>query len=172
MSPSRPSRRSSPERVTAAARHIVNVSIDPAYAQRVDAALLDACVRETLASRRLRTPRIVGVAITDTRRVRRLNRRWRGLDEPTDVLSFNTDFPGLGRPDGAQELGELVIALPVAARGARERGVALADELALLTVHGALHLLGHDHETPAEDVTMRKLERIALARVGRPQAGR
>ena len=158
--------------MTTATRHIVNFSIDPVYAHRVDAALLDACVRETLASRRLRTPRIVGVAITDTRRVRRLNRRWRGLDEPTDVLSFNTDFPGLARPDAAQELGELVIALPVAARGARERGVALADELALLAVHGVLHLLGHDHETPAEDVTMRELERSALARVGCPQAAR
>lgn len=157
---------------TAAARHIVNVSIDPAYALRVDADLLDACVRETLASRRLRTPRIVGVAVTDTRRVRRLNRRWRGLDEPTDVLSFNTDFPGLGRPDGAQELGELLIALPVAARGARERGVALADELALLTVHGVLHLLGYDHETPTEGAQMRELERVALTRVGRPQAAR
>lgn len=158
--------------MTAAARHIVNVSIDPAYAQRVDAALLDACVRETLASRRLRTPRIVGVAITDTRRVRRLNHRWRGLDEPTDVLSFNTDFPGLARPDGAQELGELLIALPVAARGAGERGVGLADELALLAVHGTLHLLGYDHETRVEDAAMRELERVALTRVGRGEAGR
>ena len=75
-------------------------------------------------------------------------------------------------PDGAAELGEIVIALPVAARGARERGVELADELALLTVHGVLHLLGHDHETPPEDAEMRELERAALLRVGRPQAAR
>ena len=59
-----------------------------------------------------------------------------------------------------------------AVRGARERGVELADELALLTVHGVLHLLGHDHETPPEDAEMRELERAALLRVGRPQAAR
>ena len=156
----------------AAARHIVDIAIDARYAHRADADLLDACVRETLASRRLRTPRIVGVVVTDSRRVRRLNRRWRGEDAPTDVLSFNTDFPGLARPDGALDLGEIVIALPVAARGARQRQVQLADELALLTVHGTLHLLGHDHETPAEDAQMRRLERLALTRVNRPQAAR
>ena len=157
---------------TLAERHIVEISIDPAYERRVDRALLDACVRETLASRRLRIPRIVGVAVTDSRRVRRLNRQWRGEDAPTDVLSFNTDFPGLARPDGALELGELIIALPVAARGARQRGVELADELALLTVHGTLHLLGHDHETTVEDAKMRRLERAALVRVGRLRAAR
>lgn len=155
-----------------AERHIVEISIDPAYARRADRALLDACVRETLASRRLRTPRIVGVAVTDSRRIRRLNRRWRGEDAATDVLSFNTDFPGLARPDGALELGEIVIALPVAARGARRRGVELADELALLSVHGTLHLLGYDHETRSEDAAMRQLERAALIRAARPQAAR
>ena len=157
---------------TLAERHIVEISIDPAYERRVDRNLLDACVRETLASRRLRIPRIVGVAVTDSRRVRRLNRQWRGEDAPTDVLSFNTDFPGLARPDGALELGELIIALPVAARGARQRGVELADELALLTVHGTLHLLGHDHETRSEDAKMRRLEQAALTQAARPQAAR
>ena len=155
-----------------AERHIVEISIDPAYARRVDRALLDSCVRETLASRRLRTPRIVGVAVTDSRRIRRLNRQWRGEDAATDVLSFNTDFPGLARPDGALELGEIIIALPVAARGARQRGVELADELALLSVHGTLHLLGYDHETSSEDAAMRCLERAALIRARRPQAAR
>ena len=157
---------------TLAERHIVEISIDPAYERRVDRNLLDACVRETLASRRLRTPRIVGVAVTDSRRVRRLNRQWRGEDAATDVLSFNTDFPGLARPDGALELGEIVIAFPVAARGARQRGVELADELALLSVHGTLHLLGHDHETPTEDAEMRRLERAALTRAALTQAAR
>ena len=127
-------------------------------------------MRATLASQRLRKPRAVGVAVTDSRRVRRLNRRFRGIDEATDVLSFNTDFPAISRPDGARELGEIVIALPARPRAARARaGLPLADELALLTVHGVLHLLGHDHETPREDAEMRRLERAALHRIGRPQ---
>lgn len=129
-------------------------------------------MRETLASRRLRVGRVVSLRVTDSRTVRRLNRRFRGEDSATDVLSFNTDFAGLRRPDGAADLGEIVIALPVAARGARERGVALPDELALLSVHGALHLLGFDHEEPEQDRRMKELERIALERAGFAHAAR
>ena len=104
--------------------------------------------------------------------MRTLNRRFRGEDSATDVLSFNTDFDGLRRPDGSSELGEIVIALPVAARGARERAISLGEELALLTVHGTLHLLGFDHEEPEEEVRMKHLERIALERVGLESAAR
>ena len=115
---------------------------------------------------------MVSVHLTDSRTVRRLNRRFRGEDVATDVLSFNTDFDELIRPDGASELGELVIAIPVAQRGANERGLPLDDELALLTVHGVLHLLGYDHETDAEDAEMRVLERVALQAAGRASAAR
>ena len=116
--------------------------------------------------------RVVSVRVTDSRTVRRLNRRFRGEDSATDVLSFNTDFDGLRLPDGSEELGEIVIALPVAARGARERSLALSEELALLVVHGTLHLLGFDHEEPAEDREMKELERVALRRVGMESAAR
>ena len=129
-------------------------------------------MRETLASRKLRIARVVSVRVTDSRTVRRLNRRFRGEDTATDVLSFNTDFDGLRQPDGSAELGEIVIALPVAARGARERGRTLGEELALLTVHGTLHLLGFDHEEPAEDARMKQLELVALRRSGMANAAR
>ncbi|MCY3732829.1 MAG: rRNA maturation RNase YbeY [Chloroflexi bacterium] len=155
-----------------AERHFVDIEIDPAFVHRVDVDALERCVRETLASRRLRIARVVAIHVTDSRTVRRLNRRFRGEDSTTDVLSFNTDFDGLRRPDGSTELGEIVIALPVAARGARERAVTLAEELALLTVHGTLHLLGFDHEAAGEDRRMKELERIALGRVGLESAAR
>ena len=129
-------------------------------------------MRETLASRKLRIARVVSLRVTDSRTVRRLNRRFRGEDSATDVLSFNTDFDGLRRPDGAADLGEIVIALPVAARGARQRGATLASELALLTVHGTLHLLGFDHEEVEQDRQMKELERIALERAGFASAAR
>lgn len=152
--------------------HRVEVAIDPAYERRVDAALIRAAVIATLISRRLRRPRSVSVTLTGTRAVRRLNRRYLGLDEATDVLSFVTEFPGLRRPDGAVELGAIIVAAPVAARGARARGVTWADELALLVCHGTLHLLGFDHATRREDAAMRALECAALSRLGRPQATR
>ena len=129
-------------------------------------------MQETLASRRLRMPRVVAVRVTDSRAVRTLNQRFRGEDVATDVLSFNTDFDGLRRPDGSADLGEIVIALPVAARGARERAVSLSEELALLTVHGTLHLLGFDHEEAEEEQEMKQLERVALRRAGLESAAR
>ena len=78
------------------------------------------------------------VAVTTDARVRALNRRFRGVSKPTDVLSFPADEPG--------ELGDIVIARGVAARQARELGHPLATELKVLALHGLLHLLGYDHE--------------------------
>ena len=170
--------------------HRIDVQVDPAYDPRLAPggslhgipALLAGAIRHTLESRNPTAapggpedeglPRAVSLRLTDTRTVHRLNKRYLGHDEPTDTLSFNTDIPGLRDPHGVEELGTLIIALPVAARGARSRRVALADELCLLAVHGALHLLGFDHQTPSEDAVMRRMERVALTRLGRRQAAR
>jgi len=70
------------------------------------------------------------------------------------------------------ELGAIIVAMPVAARGARDRGVSIGDELALLVVHGTLHLLGYDHETVQTDQAMRRMEGAALARMDRADAAR
>ena len=154
------------------AKHVVEIDIDPRYRARIDATLVRDTVVATLRSRRLRNPRAISVTIADTRTVRRLNKRYLGEDHPTDVLSFNIDIPGLRRPDGVEDLGALIIALPVAAAGAKQRHVSLVDEIALLVAHGTLHLLGFDHETKPDDVCMRQLEARALTRLGRPQAAR
>ena len=152
--------------------HRISVAVDRRYRRRVDASLLRDTAVGTLCSRRLRLARAVAITVTDTESVRRLNRDYLGLDEPTDVLAFETRFEGVRGPDGIEELGAVVIALPVAARGARARGVTLEDELALLIVHGTLHLLGVDHATRRDDAAMREMERVALERVGRPGAVR
>jgi probable rRNA maturation factor len=172
------------------ALHRIEIAVDDAYTSRVAPGaalegmpgLLADAIRNTLESRKPAAapggpkdetvPRAVSLRLTDARTVQRLNARYLGHDEPTDVLSFNTDFPGLRDPHGVEELGALIIAVPVAARGARDRHVSLDDELCLLAVHGTLHLLGFDHETPAEDAAMRRLELDALTRLGRPQAAR
>jgi probable rRNA maturation factor len=80
----------------------------------------------------------------------RLNRRYRGKDRPTDVLSF----PGDG---GEAGLGDVVISVETAARNARSGGRTLARELDVLALHGFLHVLGYDHET--DGGTMDRLER-------------
>jgi probable rRNA maturation factor len=95
--------------------------------------------------------------------MRTLNRRFRRVDRPTDVLSF----PTLKEPPSSRSpfLGDLVVDLPYAARQARRRGHAVAREVRILLAHGLLHLLGYDHET--DDGKMFRLQRrLILAAFG------
>lgn len=100
---------------------------------------------------------------------RALNRHYRGRDYATNVLSFPAELPE-GLPEGVTMplLGDLVICAPVVAREAAEQGKKPADHWAHLTVHGALHLLGWDHEDEADAEAMETLERQVLAGLGVP----
>jgi probable rRNA maturation factor len=101
------------------------------------------------------------IRLTGDRELRRLNREFRGLDETTDVLSFATGA-ALGEP----YLGDLALSWPAVRRQAAEYGHPEAVEAALLAVHGLLHLLGWDHEGPAEEREMWRLTGAALAAAG------
>ncbi|HEX7489786.1 MAG TPA: rRNA maturation RNase YbeY, partial [Anaeromyxobacteraceae bacterium] len=83
--------------------------------------------------------------------MRRLNRAWRGKDQPTDVLSFPAGGPGA-------LLGDIVISLDTAQRAAREEGRGVGAELDRYLAHGLLHLLGHDHERPVDARRMAEAE--------------
>jgi len=104
----------------------------------------------------------VTVVITTDRRIRRLNRAWRGVDKATDVLSF----PAGDDPGPARHLGDLVISRETAARQARNEGHALATELRVLALHGLLHLLGYDHER--DSGRMARIERRLRRQGGLP----
>lgn len=103
----------------------------------------------------------VSVLLCDDEEIRRLNRRWRGKDSSTNVLSFPT-------PDGVARLthlGDIAIAFETVDREAREERKTFADHLSHLTVHGYLHLVGFDHEVDEEAEEMESLEREILARL-------
>jgi probable rRNA maturation factor len=116
----------------------------------------------------------VTIAIVSDARMRQLNRRYRGIDHATDVLSFPGESSfSLQRtrmveslPDGAMErfLGEIVIARGVARRQARAAGHSEPTEIRVLALHGLLHLLGYDHE--GADGRMRRVERRLLRKGG------
>lgn len=108
----------------------------------------------------------VTVALGDDATVRALNRRWRGQDKPTNVLSFPADDPGA--PDRALFLGDVVLALETLRREAQEEAKPLADHFAHLVVHGVLHLIGYDHEDDAEADEMEALEAAILVGEGIP----
>jgi len=104
------------------------------------------------------------VHLADDAHVRELNARWRGLDKPTNVLSFPAVDPAhLGR---ARLLGDIVLAYETVAREAEEEGKPLADHYRHLIVHGFLHLLGFDHEVDADAEAMEAMESRILARLG------
>lgn len=102
--------------------------------------------------------RELSVSLTGDAEIAALNAEWRGREEPTDVLSFSLE-EGEHAQFGGALLGDVVIALPVAARQARAYGATLDDEVARLLIHGVLHLLGHDHREPGEARRMRTEER-------------
>lgn len=111
----------------------------------------------------------LAIRIVDNKEGRALNRHYRGKDYATNVLSFPAEIAeGVKMPKGVKMplLGDLVLCAPVIAREAREQKKALAEHYAHLTVHGALHLLGWDHEDEREAEAMEQLEREILAALG------
>jgi probable rRNA maturation factor len=114
----------------------------------------------------------LSLSFVGDRAIRSLNRTHRGLDRPTDVLSFPLFEPG-GAPRGAakgpeQMLGDVVISLDTAARQARDYDASLRAEIERLLIHGILHLLGHDHEQPGERARMLRAERRLARAIGLP----
>ena len=108
------------------------------------------------------------LTLTGDEHLREYNRRFRGLDEPTDVLAFAAqEKPSDQRfqaPPGTENwLGDIVISLPRARQQARADKHSMNDEVRLLAVHGFLHLLGYDHAEPDEAATMQALTTKVLA---------
>ncbi len=131
----------------------------------IDEARLRQAALTVLAAHDIQPGSEMTVAITDNEAVAALNLRFRGVDAPTDVLSFpmNDDMPGEVR-----YLGDLAIAYPYASAQAAREGHALSDSLALLVVHGTLHILGYDHDTPERKAEMWGAQAAALVRLGIP----
>ena len=114
----------------------------------------------------------IGLVITDQEKVQELNRAYRGEDRPTDVLAFYMTAAGgqpesestqfVSPPDGMRHLGEVVISYPQAVIQAQEHRHSINKELAILIIHGVLHLLGYDHEDTQQKQKMSAREQIIL----------
>lgn len=143
----------------------VDIAVPPGAESAVDPALLRQLVWRVLRNEG-RTGRYeVSIVLTDDAEIQRLNREFRHVDAPTDVLSFPLLEPEETvplPPEAPVHLGDIVISLDRARAQAQEYGHSLRREIAYLTVHGLLHLLGYDHETPAEQRQMRAKEEAAL----------
>jgi probable rRNA maturation factor len=96
------------------------------------------------------------------------NRQFRGVDTPTDVLSFPADAPPIDIPGEPPYLGDLIVAFSYASAQAAREGHVLDESLSLLVIHGTLHLLGYDHDTPERRAKMWAAQAEALRALGIP----
>jgi probable rRNA maturation factor len=144
----------------------VEIQNDGAFA--LDEARLLRAARYTLARENAVPRSAVTIVVADDDMILALNRQFRGIDVPTDVLSFPADAPPVPAPDEPPYLGDIVIAYPYAAAQALHEQRALDDSLVLLTVHGVLHLLGYDHDTRERRAAMWTAQAAALNALGVP----
>ena len=134
--------------------------------------LVRRAVEATLDYEQYNNPCEVSVTFTDNEQIRGLNRRFRNIDRATDVLSFPLfDYDGVSDEPPVDELigmlGDIVLSLEQAECQAREYGHSFEREVAFLTVHSMLHLLGYDHETSEEDeADMRARQRAVMEKMG------
>ncbi len=116
----------------------------------------------------------LAIVLTDDAAMRRLNRNWRGIDAPTNVLSFATRNPSdqlderRGRRSVGNHLGDIVLAYETVKREARRDGKPFDHHLTHLVVHGFLHLLGYDHGNDAQARRMEATERAILGELAVP----
>lgn len=164
----------------------IDVSIETPFQGEVSEPWLVGVMAEALrAALPDDAPCQVSLVVAGDEMLQSLNREFRGLDEVTDVLSFSASVPGRWEGDSeapgdrylkpggeglpfvippgeAPPLGEVIISYPQARRQALERGEPVGRDLALLIVHGVLHLVGHDHQEPEETARMKAKEAAAL----------
>ena len=174
--------------VTSPALRQIDISISEPFEAQVSEGwltrVMECALRVALADEETGQ---VGLLITGDETVRELNREYRGLDEVTDVLSFSATHAGhwegdaprslaedgedwsladfILPPEELPPLGEVIVSYPQTCRQAEARKEPVERELALLMVHGVLHLVGHDHLEPEETSQMQARERAALAEV-------
>jgi len=163
--------------------HTLHVEVFEEFRAALKTQTVRTLARRALSAAAPDATTTLSVVIADDATVHDLNKRYRGLDEPTDVLSFSFRHEGGYYGDGPREsewaegaefvlppgeaegIGEVVISYPQTVRQAAEQGKTPEQELAFLLAHGILHLLGHDHEEADERRVMEAEQERLLARM-------
>ena len=151
----------------------ISICIEEIFRVGIDEDWVRKIAQQVLKAEGIAPPYETSLVFTDSATVQRLNRDYRGVDEPTDVLAFHllsekeTSPPFVLPPDSITHLGEIIVSYPQAVEQAKEQGHSVNKELALLIIHGILHLLGYDHEKSEEEAKMRAREKELLEKVTR-----
>jgi len=153
----------------------INVLVEEDFEECPGADWLRDVAERVLVAQSVGSDVELGLVITSQERVQQLNKDYRGKDAPTDVLAFYMMTAGEGKgvessdfivpPDGVRHLGEVIISYPQAVMQAEEHQHSIKRELAVLIIHGVLHLLGYDHEELEQEEKMRGREAEILSQV-------
>ena len=156
----------------------INVLIDDGLEGCPGVSWLQSVAEQVLAAQRADPQAELGLVIVGQEKIQQLNLKYLGRDEPTDVLAFSmlpepvageeakADLPHfVVPPDGVSHLGEVIISYPQAVIQAKEHQHSAKKEIAILIIHGILHLLGYDHDMPELEHQMRTREAEILSSI-------
>ena len=152
----------------------INVLIDEGLEGYLEVSWLQSVAEQVLVAQDADSGVELGLVIASQERVQQLNRSYLGKDEPTDVLAFSAREeidaelpPFVQPPDGVLHLGEVIISYPQAVIQAAERRHPVRKEIAILIIHGVLHLLGYEHDKPERRRLMSAREAEILSYIER-----
>ena len=143
---------------------MIEIQSNPILDEKLDEGLLARAARVVLENQSASQNVSLSILMTNDAQIQSLNRKYRGFDAPTDVLSF--DVHEYDPETDTLYLGEIIISVPYAAKQAQKNGHPLEAEVQLLVVHGVLHILGHDHAKAEEKSKMWDAQNEILAHLG------
>ena len=147
---------------------MLQIQIRPYYRHKINT--VDLKIAADLAMKKCQQTEVVaGILITGDAEMHALNREYRGIDQTTDVLSFNENY--VDPESGLEYLGDIIISIPRAKKQAREAGHTIEQEIQVLVVHGILHLSGYDHNTKSKQKNMWQIQAEILKELNNPLAG-
>ncbi len=144
-------------------KYEVTILVDSEYREKINIELYKQCAVEVLEIEKADSG-MLSLVFTDQEHIHSLNLEYAGVDEPTDVLSFADG--DIDPTTDRISFGDVIIAVPVAEANASSHNRQLEEELALLVVHGILHLLGFDHASPDDKRVMWDRQSTVLADLG------
>ncbi len=144
-------------------KYEVTILVDAEYREKINIELYKQCAVEVLEIEKADSG-MLSLVFTDQEHIHSLNLEYAGVDEPTDVLSFADG--DIDPTTDRISFGDVIIAVPVAEANASSHNRQLEEELALLVIHGILHLLGFDHASPDDKRVMWDRQSTVLADLG------
>jgi len=143
---------------------MINIQIDDTYSHQIDLQTVEQCANATLQSKWAVNPGACSIVITSDRELHVLNRQYRGIDAPTDVLSFGNE--DIDPDSGALYIGDIIISYDRVLAQSIQAGHTPQTELQLLIVHGLLHLMGYDDEEHNARIKMWAAQKDILESLG------